>query len=157
AAGALVRSREAQQRRRAREARVVIILAASVRAERATARAASYAAPAGAASIAGNRREAAASTCAPAADGARLCTRQPSLHAEQPVDAPRVRPEALVRLQVERARTRQLDLEVVRHARRTGGEDDDARAEEHRLGDAVRHEHDRLAGFLPDAQQLEVH
>jgi len=35
AAGALVRSREAQRRRRAREARVVITLAASVRAERA--------------------------------------------------------------------------------------------------------------------------
>ena len=39
---------------------------------------------------------------------------------------------------------RQLDPEIVRHARRAGGEHDDARAEEHRLGDAVGDEHDGL-------------
>ena len=40
---------------------------------------------------------------------------------------------------------RQLDAEVVGHAGRPGGEDDHAGAEEHRLGDAVGDEHDRLA------------
>ena len=38
-----------------------------------------------------------------------------------------------------------------------GGEHDHARAEKHRLGDAVRDEHDGLFRLLPDAQQLEVH
>ena len=55
--------------------------------------------------------------------------------------------ERLVRLHVERARMRQLDREVVGHARRPGGEDDDAGAEEDRLRDAVGDEQDRLAGL----------
>ena len=38
-----------------------------------------------------------------------------------------------------------------------GGQHDDARAEEHGLGDAVGDEHDRLLRLLPDAQQLKVH
>src|SRR6185312_1831442 len=80
-----------------------------------------------------------------------------SLHSEQLVDPSRVAAERLVRLQVERARVRQLDREVVGHPGRPGGEDDDARAEEDRLGDAVGDEEDRLARFLPDPEQLEVH
>src|SRR6185295_1480936 len=80
-----------------------------------------------------------------------------SLHSEQLVDPPRVAAERLVRLQVERARVRQLDREVVGHPGRPGGEDDDARAEKDRLGDAVGDEEDRLARFLPDPEQLEVH
>jgi hypothetical protein len=62
-----------------------------------------------------------------------------------------------VGLDVEGARVRQLDREVVGHARRPGGEDDDPAAEKHRLRDAMGDEQDRLAGLLPDAQQLEVH
>ena len=52
---------------------------------------------------------------------------------------------------------RQLDAEIVGHARRAGGEHDHAGAEKHRLGDAVGDEDDGLPRFLPDAQQLEIH
>ena len=52
---------------------------------------------------------------------------------------------------------RQLDIEIVGHAGRAGGQHDDPRAEEHRLADPVGHEHDRLARLAPDVQQLEVH
>src|SRR5689334_11197667 len=54
----------------------------------------------------------------------------PSFHPKELVDAARVFAEALVRLHVESARVRQVDLEVVGHARRARGQDDDARAEE---------------------------
>src|SRR5262249_30986362 len=54
-----------------------------------------------------------------------------SLHSQQPVDAPRVLAERLVGLHFERARVRQLDAEVVGHARRAGGEHDHAGAEKH--------------------------
>src|SRR6185369_12613401 len=74
-----------------------------------------------------------------------------SFHAEQAVDAARVDPEGLRRLHVERARMRQVDVEVVGHAGRSGGEHHHARAEEHRFRNAVRHEQDCLAGLLPDA------
>ncbi len=42
-------------------------------------------------------------------------------------------PNFSVRLHVERARMRQLDQEIVRHARRPGAQHDDARAEKHGL------------------------
>src|SRR3954469_19778652 len=44
-----------------------------------------------------------------------------SFHPEQLVDAPGVDAERLVRLDVERARMRQVDLEVVGHPCRSGG------------------------------------
>src|SRR6186713_676488 len=59
--------------------------------------------------------------------------RNRSFHSEQLVDAPRVDAERLVRLDIERARMRQVDHEVVGHPRRAGGEDDDAADEEDRL------------------------
>src|SRR5262245_23926199 len=79
------------------------------------------------------------------------------LHSQQPVDAPGILSERLVGLHLERARMRQLDAEIVGHARRAGGEHDHAGAEKHRLGDAVGDEDDGLLRLLPDAQQLKVH
>jgi hypothetical protein len=52
---------------------------------------------------------------------------------------------------------RQLDLEIVGHARRPGAEHDHAGAEEHRLRNAMGDEDDGLFGLFPDVQQLEVH
>src|SRR6266480_3456275 len=62
-------------------------------------------------------------------------------HAEQAVDPPRVVSELLVGLHVEAARMRQVDPEVVGHARRAGGQHDHPGAEKDRLGDAVGDEH----------------
>src|SRR5688572_33278157 len=75
-----------------------------------------------------------------------------SFHPQQSIDPSRVLAETLVRFHVERARMRQVDLEIVGHAGRAGGEHHDTRAEEHRFRDAVRHEDDGLARLLPDAQ-----
>src|SRR5712691_3035912 len=79
------------------------------------------------------------------------------LHSQQSIDTPRVLAEPLVGLHLEGARMRELDAEIVGHARRPRGEHDHARAEKHRLGDAVGDEDDGLLRFLPDAQQLDVH
>src|SRR5262245_13280911 len=71
----------------------------------------------------------------PCADGG--AERKLSFHAEQPVDASRIFSECLMRLQVERAGVRQLNLKIVRYAGGPGGEHDDARTEKDRLADAV--------------------
>src|SRR5208337_2920519 len=52
---------------------------------------------------------------------------------QQPVDAPGIFAEFLAGLHFERARMGKLDLEIIRHARWTRGEHDDARAEKDRL------------------------
>src|SRR5260370_6325674 len=76
---------------------------------------------------------------------------------QQPIDARGIFPERLARLHLQRARMRQLDAEIVGHARGAGGEHDDAGAEKHRLSYPVGDEDDGLLRLLPDAQQLEVH
>src|SRR5262245_42414181 len=67
----------------------------------------------------------------------RCCAMSVSLHSQQALDAPGVFAEFFAGLHVEGARMRQLDAEIVGHARRSGGEHDHAAAEEHGLGDAV--------------------
>src|SRR4051812_4615648 len=81
----------------------------------------------------------------------------PLLHPEEAIDAPRVDAESLVRLDVEGARARQVDREIVGHAGRAGGENDDAAPEEHGLADPVGDEDDGLAALLPDAEELQIH
>jgi hypothetical protein len=54
-------------------------------------------------------------------------------HPQQPVDAPAVLAERFAGLNVERARVRQRDLEIIGHPRRPRGQHDNAGAEEYRL------------------------
>ncbi len=85
AVGVPVRSREAQQHRRRAQRASSIILAATCLSGARAASAASFAAPAGAASIAGHPREAGASTGTRTAAGPRLCSRR---HPEQRASRP---------------------------------------------------------------------
>src|SRR6476620_7924134 len=55
--------------------------------------------------------------------------------------------EGLGGTQLDRARPRQVDLEIGRDAARTVRHDHDAIGQEHRLGDGMGHEQDRLALF----------
>src|SRR6266446_7880009 len=80
-----------------------------------------------------------------------------SLHPQQPIDTPGIFPEHLARLHLQRARMRQLDAEIVGHARGAGGEDDHTGAEKHRLSYPVGDKDNGFLRLLPDAQQLEVH
>src|SRR5689334_19656166 len=70
-----------------------------------------------------------------------------SFHSEQAIDATGVLAEFLLRLHVEGARVRKVDLEVVGHAGRAGSQHHHPGSQEDRLGNPVRHEHDRLARF----------
>ena len=63
-------------------------------------------------------------------------------------------PGVLARLAA--AGLRQVDVDRRGDPARPRGHHDDARREEHRLGDRVRHEDDRRARLLPDAQELHV-
>src|SRR6266849_5692632 len=73
------------------------------------------------------------------------------------VNPPGIGAEFIRRLDRKRARKRQVDREIFRHARRSGGENGAMRGEEHRLLDAVRHKDDGLAAFAPDPQHLQIH
>ena len=64
--------------------------------------------------------------------------------------------EARVLARLGRPRLRQVDLDDLRDPAGPRRHHDDARREEHRLGDRVRDEDDRRAGLLPDAEQLHV-
>src|SRR5262245_66465053 len=60
-------------------------------------------------------------------------------------------------LDLEGARTRQIDADVLADAAGSGAEADDAAAEERRLLDVVGAEDDGLARALPDARDLSLH
>ena len=76
--------------------------------------------------------------------------------AQQLPDLGRELEEARLLPRLRRSRIGEVDLDDLLHTPGARRHDDDARREEDRLGDRVRHEDDGGARRLPDPEQLEV-